>query len=127
MDVEKITAVIAYMQRRKQKLKMRQKLWVHPFVADHPISGMFCKIYSDSRKYPDKFFSYPRLSIVSFDELLTTCEMIWLNKIPFWESKLVQKRSCSLPYDSHCLLVYSCNIYRLSLRMLCSWNLVTMK
>jgi cbb3-type cytochrome oxidase cytochrome c subunit len=31
MDVEEITAVIAYVQRRKQKLK--KKLWVHPFVA----------------------------------------------------------------------------------------------
>jgi hypothetical protein len=47
---------------------------VHPFVADRPTSGMFCKIYSDLRKYPDRFFSYLRLSIGSFDELLTICE-----------------------------------------------------
>jgi hypothetical protein len=35
---------------------------------------MICKIYSDLRKYPGKFFSYLRLSIGSFDELLTICE-----------------------------------------------------
>jgi hypothetical protein len=39
MDAEEIIAVIAYVQRRKQKL------WVHPFVADRPTSGMLCKIY----------------------------------------------------------------------------------
>jgi hypothetical protein len=44
MDVEEIIAVIAYVRRRKQKLKKKQKLWVHPFVADCPTSGMFCKI-----------------------------------------------------------------------------------
>jgi hypothetical protein len=44
MDVEEITAVIAYVRRREQKLNKKQKLWVHPFVADRPTSGMFCKI-----------------------------------------------------------------------------------
>jgi hypothetical protein len=70
IDVEEII-VIAYVRRRKQKLKKKQKLWVHPFVVDRPTCGMFCKIYSDLRKYPDTFFSYLRLSIGSFDELLT--------------------------------------------------------
>jgi hypothetical protein len=74
MDAEEIVAVIAYVKRRKQKLQKIQKLWVHPFVADRPTSGMFCKIYSDLRKYPDKFFNQLRLSIGSFDELLTICE-----------------------------------------------------
>jgi hypothetical protein len=63
MDVEETIAVIAYVRLRKQKLKKKQKLWVHPFVADHPTYGIFCKINSDLRKYPDKFFSYLRLSI----------------------------------------------------------------
>jgi hypothetical protein len=39
---------------------------------------MFCKIYSDLRKYPDNFFSYLRLSIGS---LLTICENDLQNKI----------------------------------------------
>jgi hypothetical protein len=47
---------------------------MHPFVADRPKSGMFCKIYYDLRKYLDKFLSYLRLSIGSLDELLTICE-----------------------------------------------------
>jgi hypothetical protein len=75
MDVEEIIGVIAYVRHRKQKLYIySNKLWVHPFVADRPTSGMFCKIYSDLRKYPGKFFSYLRFSIGSYDELLTTCE-----------------------------------------------------
>jgi hypothetical protein len=71
---EEIIAVIAYVRSRKQKLKKKQKLWVHPFVDDCPTSGIFCKIYSDLRKYPDKFFSYLCLSIGSFYELLIICE-----------------------------------------------------
>jgi hypothetical protein len=74
MDVEKIKAVIAYVRRRKQKLKGKQKLWVHPFVADRPTSGMFSKTFSHLRKYPDKFFSYLRLSIGSFHVILTIRE-----------------------------------------------------
>jgi hypothetical protein len=70
MDVEEITEVIAYVRRRKQQLKKKQKLWVQPFVADRPTSGMFYKIYSDLRKYPYKFFSYLRLSIGQIDLLL---------------------------------------------------------
>jgi hypothetical protein len=50
MDVEEIIAVTAYVRRRKQELKEKQKLWVHPFAADRPASGMFCKIYSHLRK-----------------------------------------------------------------------------
>jgi hypothetical protein len=69
LDAEEIIAVIAYLRRRKQKLK--QKLWVHPFVDNRPTGGKFCKIYSDLRKYTGKFFSYLRLSIGSFDEVLT--------------------------------------------------------
>jgi hypothetical protein len=74
MDVEEVIAVIAYVWHRKQKLKKKQKLWVHHFIADRPTSGMFCEMYSDLRKYPGKFFSYLHLSIESFDELLTICE-----------------------------------------------------
>jgi hypothetical protein len=74
MDVEEIIEVIAYVRRRKQKSKKKQKLWVRLFIADRPTSGIFCKIYFDLIKYPDKFFIYLRLSIGSFDELLTTCE-----------------------------------------------------
>jgi hypothetical protein len=54
VEVEEIIAVIAYVWHRKQKLKKKQKLWVHSFVANCPTRGMFYKIYSDLRKYPDK-------------------------------------------------------------------------
>ncbi|KAF9413727.1 hypothetical protein HW555_008173 [Spodoptera exigua] len=36
--------------------------------------GQFVYIYDDLRRYPDKFFSYVRMSVRSFDELLTLCE-----------------------------------------------------
>jgi hypothetical protein len=71
-DVEEIISVIAYAWRRKQK---RNKLWVYPFVADRPTNVMVCKIYSYLRIYPDKFFGYLRLSIGSFEELLTISEI----------------------------------------------------
>jgi hypothetical protein len=54
MDVEEIIAVIAYVRRRKQKFKKKQKLWVHPFVADRPTSGMFYKSSCHIGKRPHK-------------------------------------------------------------------------
>jgi hypothetical protein len=74
MDVEEIISVIAHVRRRKQKSRKKRKLWVYLFVAECPTSGMIGKIYSDLRKYPVKFFGYLRLSIGSFDGLLTICE-----------------------------------------------------
>jgi hypothetical protein len=47
MDAEEIIAVIVYVRLRKQHIKKKKKLLVHPFVADRPTSGMFCKIFSD--------------------------------------------------------------------------------
>jgi hypothetical protein len=65
MDIEEVIAVIAYVRLRKQKLKKKQ------IVGASFRSRPSYKIYSDLRKYPDKFFSYLRLSIGSFHELLT--------------------------------------------------------
>ncbi|XP_069605550.1 uncharacterized protein [Ranitomeya imitator] len=46
-------------------------MWVHPLVAERTEKGHFYVLYNDLRRYPDKFISFCRLSILAFDRLLT--------------------------------------------------------
>lgn len=66
-------ALIYYVRRKKFKKKKPKKLWIHPFISDRSRSGVFSKLYEDLRKYPSKFFNYTRMSVSSFDELLSLC------------------------------------------------------
>lgn len=66
-------ALIYYVRRKRLKKKKPKKLWVHPFVSDRFRSGVFSRLYEDLRKYPPKFFNYVRMSVSSFDELLSLC------------------------------------------------------
>jgi len=46
--------------------------WVHPLNQDRiNIKKQFFKFYNDLRDYPDKFFEFYRMSVPSFDELLS--------------------------------------------------------
>ncbi|KAL4083699.1 hypothetical protein QTP88_029015 [Uroleucon formosanum] len=44
--------------------------WVHPLNALRITLGEFHCLYSNLRRYPDRFFNYYRMSIKSFDELV---------------------------------------------------------
>lgn len=49
----------------------RERRWsTHPLLANRLTTGQFHIMFSDHRKYPDKFFQYYRMSVSSFDELL---------------------------------------------------------
>jgi hypothetical protein len=44
---------------------------VHTLLSDRSTKGLFNLFYNDLRKYEDKFFNYLRMSIKSFDELVS--------------------------------------------------------
>ncbi|KAM4045383.1 uncharacterized protein ACNLHF_009211 [Anomaloglossus baeobatrachus] len=48
----------------------RNRLWVHPLIMMRPMHGNFHTLFLELRHYPDKFFSYCRLTVESFDYLL---------------------------------------------------------
>ena len=57
--------------RRK---KYNQKYWVHPINQTHKDFGEFHTLYKNLRKYPDRFYTYYRMSIELFDTILAQIE-----------------------------------------------------
>lgn len=48
----------------------KRKYWVHPMNSSREELGQFDDFYKNIRRYPEKFFEYFRMSVISFDELL---------------------------------------------------------
>ncbi|CAH1972426.1 unnamed protein product [Acanthoscelides obtectus] len=72
MNVEEL-ALLLYIRRKRKLKRKRKQWWIHPYLADRTKKGQFINIYEGLRRYPDKFFNYVRMSMRSFDELLTLC------------------------------------------------------
>ncbi|KAM5165185.1 LOW QUALITY PROTEIN: uncharacterized protein ACMZJ9_007622 [Mantella aurantiaca] len=51
--------------------RRRRRYWVHPIVSSRPSMGEFHLLYGQMRDHPEKFADYFRMSIASFDELLS--------------------------------------------------------
>lgn len=71
MDSVQIGCVAALSLLLKSRKRRHRRWWVHPLISSRLQTGHFHLQFSDHRKYPDKFFSYYRMSIKSFDELLS--------------------------------------------------------
>jgi len=48
----------------------RRRYWVHPLNSNRESDMRFTTFFNDIKKYPEKFFDYYRMSILSFEELL---------------------------------------------------------
>lgn len=62
---------LTYLYLRNQQ---RRQLWVHPINSERQSHGHFFQLYKQLRKDNVKFFNYFRMSISSFDELLSYLE-----------------------------------------------------
>ena len=45
--------------------------WIYPVLTDRNEKGLFVTLYADLRANPDKFFMFARMSISSFDKLMS--------------------------------------------------------
>lgn len=72
-DVEVLCVVYALHKRHKQKNKgiNKRRYWVHPLNIKRPQEGQFNVNFLTLRAHPDKFFYYYRMSIQSFDKLVS--------------------------------------------------------
>ncbi|XP_044142903.1 putative nuclease HARBI1 [Bufo gargarizans] len=50
----------------------RRRLWVHPIVSQRYRKGHFHTFYADLRQHPEKFFAFCRMSVSTFDCLLSS-------------------------------------------------------
>ena len=88
--------------RRK---KYNQKYWVHPINRTCKDLGEFHTLYKDLRKYPDRFYTYYRMSIEQFDTILAQIEHLiykpnskWQHSISLEEKLAICIRVLSLQY-----------------------------
>lgn len=62
------------LKQKTIKNRKNRKMWVHPLVAQRLLKGSFTTLFIDLRNSEKKFFYYFRMSIKSFDELLSKLE-----------------------------------------------------
>lgn len=75
-DVEAVCVVYAlYKNHKKTQKKLikrnKRRWWVHPLNLKRPKEGQFQVTFLTLRNYPEEFFKYFRMSIASFDELVS--------------------------------------------------------
>jgi len=65
---------VAYVLSKKHKKKQKnlnRRYWVHPLNVKRPQEGQFYIHFMTLRAHPEKFLKYYRMSIQSFDELVS--------------------------------------------------------
>lgn len=73
MDSNEIVtfSYLTYLYLRNQR---RRQFWLHPINSERQSHGHYFQLYKQLRKDNIKFFNYFRMSISSFDELLSYIE-----------------------------------------------------
>jgi hypothetical protein len=69
MDVVEVGAILALVTCSRRRCK--HQFWVHPIYSARLSVGNFHTDFQRYRYYPDMFFTYCRMSVPSFNELLT--------------------------------------------------------
>ena len=84
MNRSQAPAALLLYHRRK---KYNRKYWVHPINQTHMDFGEFHTLYKDLRKYPDRFYTYYRMSTEQFDAILAQIEhLIYKPNSKWWHS-----------------------------------------
>ncbi|CAI6346617.1 unnamed protein product [Macrosiphum euphorbiae] len=75
-DVEAIAVAYVLQKRNKvaKKEKSKRRYWVHPINMKIIKEGQFQVNFMTLRAHPEEFFKYFRMSITSFDELIS---LVW--------------------------------------------------
>lgn len=66
-----IVAINEALEEEGGEKSVHRKFAVHPYGKKRSEKGQFNVIYEDLRQFPEKFFSYYKMSVKTFDELLT--------------------------------------------------------
>lgn len=65
---------VLYHQNKKRRASRKGKLFMHPITSARMLSGAFITLYSQLREDANKFFNYFRMSMRTFDELISKIE-----------------------------------------------------
>lgn len=63
--------LLAVRRRFRRRQRQSRKWWIHPILSDRSTKGKFVLLHNQLKEHPDKFFEYYRMSINSFEVLLS--------------------------------------------------------
>lgn len=64
-------AIRAYLLLKELR---RRQFWIHPILLDRSQAGQFHTLYMKLREDGEKFFTYTRMTVPTFDKLLDLLE-----------------------------------------------------
>ena len=99
MNRSQAAAALLLYYRRK---KYNQKYWVHLINQTCKDFGEFHTLYKDLRKYPDRFYTYYRMSTEQFNTILAQIEhLIYKPNSKWWPSiSLEEKLAICIRYKN---------------------------
>ena len=83
--MNRIQTAAALLLYRRQK---DHRYWVHPINQSCQQFGEFQTLYKDMRKYPDRFYTYYRMSTEQFDDILAQTEHLIYKPNTNWQCSI---------------------------------------
>ena len=83
MNRRQATAALLLYRRQKH-----HRYWVHPINQSHQQFGEFHTLYKDLRNYPDRFYTYYRMSTEQFDYILAQIEHLIYKLNTNWQHSI---------------------------------------
>lgn len=71
MDPNLVETMLIYLIWRRRKQNQKKRLWIQPMNSERQRHGAYYVLYPELRKNPRQFFNYFKMSIGTFDELLS--------------------------------------------------------
>ena len=82
--------------------------WVHPINQSHQQIGKFNTLHKDLRKYPDRFYTYHRMSTEQFDYILAQIEHLIYKPNTNWQHSISAQEKLAIYIRYLFLLGYFC-------------------
>ena len=98
MNRRKATAALLFFFRRE---KYNRRYWVHPINQIREDLGEFNTLYKDLKKYPDRFYTYYRMSTEQFDTILAQIQHLIYKPNSKWQRSisLEEKLAICIRYE----------------------------
>ena len=84
MNRRKATAALLFFRRKNTN----QRYWVHPITQTRKDLGEINTLYKDLRKYPDRFYTYYRMSTEQFDTILAEIQHLIYKPNSKWQCSI---------------------------------------
>ena len=99
---KKATAALLLFRRKKYN----RRYWVHPINQMCNDLGEFNTLYKDLRKYPDRFYTYYRMSTEQFDTILAQIQHLIYKPNSKWRRSISPEEKLAICIRYEILFIY---------------------